>query len=209
MNSNSATIKAYDAIAPRYSKVHFNPFYIKEFNFFRHAVPGKKVVDIGCGAGRDATVFLKNGFDYLGIDGSHGMLMVARRRVGRARFKLMDFYKLQLPSHSFDGFWAAASLLHVPKKKIVGVLKGLRKIIKPGGVGFISLKERKRVGEALLPYPKNPGTYRYWSFYTTREFERALGKSGFRMIRFMAHFEPEADGSKTKWLCFFVKAVEK
>jgi len=185
--------------------VHFQPFWIKEFNFFKRAVPGRKIVDIGCGAGRDATVFVKHKFDYLGIDGSKGMLKVARRRVKQGKFRYMDFYKLHFPIRSFDGFWAAASLLHVPKNKIVRVLKGMGRILKSEGVGFISVKEKKKTSEALLPYPRNPGTYRYWSFCTKTEFARALRKSGFRVIRFMKHLEPEVNGSKTTWLCFFVK----
>lgn len=209
MNTNLATTKAYDRIAPRYSRVHFKHFWVKEFDFFKRAVPGRKVIDIGCGAGRDATVFVKHGFDYLGTDGSKGMLKVARRRVRRGKFRYMDFYKLRLPAHSFDGFWAAASLLHVPKNKIVQVLKGIQRITKLQGIGFISVKEKGSIGEAFLPYPRNPGSYRYWSFYTKTEFAYILRKSGFRVIKFMKHLEPEADGSKTTWLCFFVKTLEK
>ena len=205
MNTNRATTKAYDKIAPRYSKIHFDPFWVKEFAFFRRNVFGKKVLDIGCGAGRDAPVFLKHGFDYLGIDGSRGMVKVARARTKRAKFKLMDFYKLRSPPHSFDGIWAVASLVHIPKKRMVRALQGIKRILKPDGIGFIVMREKKGISEGFFPYAKNPGTYRYWSFYTKTEFAHVLNRSGFRVVKFMKHPEKEPDGSVTMWLCFFVR----
>ena len=206
MKENLITIEAYDKTASIYSKTHFEPFWVKEFKIYKKIVLGKKILDIGCGAGRDATVFVKHKFDYLGIDASEGMLKVAKERIKNGKFRKMDFYKLNFPANSFDGTWAAASLLHIPKNKIRGALKRIKRILKPGGISFFSFKEKnKNSKKGLVPYERNPGTFRYWSYYTQKEFEGILKSVGFKMIKFMKHKEKEKDGSTTVWLCFFAK----
>ena len=205
MNEKLTTIQAYDKTASIYNKTHFEPFWVKEFELYKKLVPGKKVLDIGCGAGRDAVVFVKNKFDYLGIDASERMLKVAKERVKKGKFRKMDFYKLKFPANSFDGTWAAASLLHIPKNRIRDVLKQIKRILKSGGISLISLKEKRDFEEGFVPYERNPGTFRYWSYYTQKEFEGILKSVGFKIIKFMKHKEKEKDGSTTIWLCFFAR----
>lgn len=51
--------ETYDKIASDYSAGHFAHFWIEEFDFYKSIINGKKVIDLGCGAGRDAAVFAK------------------------------------------------------------------------------------------------------------------------------------------------------
>jgi ubiquinone/menaquinone biosynthesis C-methylase UbiE len=197
------TIETYNKIAAQYSSAHFDHFWIDEFDFFSHIVPGKKVIDIGCGAGRDAFVFVENNFDYLGIDASEGMVGVASNRVMSGEFRVMDFYHLDFPPETFDGFWAAASLLHIPKIKIAEVLKSIYPILKKGGAGFISVKEKKDFNEGFVKENKYGGSARYFAFYTQGEFKIFLENAGFEVVKISTH--PETDPQKTNWLCYFVK----
>ena len=73
----------------------------------------RRVVDLGCGAGRDYPAFDERGIDYLGVDASEGMLTVARERFPEATFEAQDLCALDLPARSFDGAFANASLQHV------------------------------------------------------------------------------------------------
>jgi SAM-dependent methyltransferase len=73
----------------------------------------RRVVDLGCGAGRDYPAFDERGVDYLGVDASEGMLTVARERFPDAAFEAQDLCTLDLPARSFDGAFANASLQHV------------------------------------------------------------------------------------------------
>lgn len=204
---HSATIATYNRIAPQYTKSHFEPeFWLKEFKIFRRLIRGKKVIDVGCGAGRDAVLFVKNKFNYTGVDAARGMLKIAKNRVRKGRFLLMDFYKLDsLRGKSFDGFWAAASLLHVPKKDIGKILKKIKTLMKKNAVGFISIKERDETGinEGVLKEQKYGGVKRYFSFYTNKEFKKILEESGYRIIRVIAKRGKDREG--TKWLSYFVK----
>ena len=73
----------------------------------------RRVVYLGCGAGRDYPAFEERGIDYLGVDASEGMLTVARERFPEAAFEAQDLCALDLPARSFDGAFANASLQHV------------------------------------------------------------------------------------------------
>jgi ubiquinone/menaquinone biosynthesis C-methylase UbiE len=206
MDIKQKTTETYDKIASSYSSSHFDHFWIEEFDFYKSIIKGKKVIDLGCGAGRDAAVFVKNGFDYTGIDISEGMLKVASERVPEGKFQKMDFYKTIFPDSTFDGFWAAASFLHAPKKDIVGVLQEAKRITKNDGVGFVSVKEKKEIDEGMIEENKYGGISRYFSFYTQNEFKNILEQNGFSVLRMSTH--KEDNGQRTNWLCYFVKITK-
>lgn len=198
------TIKTYDKISGHYSDTHYETtFWEKEFKIFQTLIKGKKIIDIGCGAGRDAEFFTTHGFNYTGIDASKGLLAEAKKRLPHAKFILMDFYKLNFPPGSFDGFWASASLLHVPKRRLAAVLNQIRHIIKPQAIGFISVKEKMDMDEGIIRESKYGGIERYFAFYDPPEFEKILENTGFTVIKH--HTLIENDIRKTKWLCYFVK----
>ncbi|MBI2624263.1 class I SAM-dependent methyltransferase [Candidatus Parcubacteria bacterium] len=200
------TIQTYDRIASQFNRAHFHPdFWLPEFKAFQKIISGRKVIDIGCGAGRDATLFTKSRLDYTGIDASRGMLSVARKRARAGKFILMSFYDLKFPAQTFDGFWAAASLLHIPKRRIGKVLRGIQKILKPHGIGFIRIKEKARLEEGLLREEKWGGIERYFAFYTQTEFAGVLQRNGLRVIK--SYTKRENDPNQTKWLCYFVKRI--
>ena len=201
------TIATYNKIAPHFSQTHYEvSFWKKELKIFQTLTPGKKIIDIGCGAGRDAEFFTTHGFDYTGIDASEGLLAEASKRLPQAKFILMDFYKLNFPSGSFDGFWASASLLHIPKNKIHQVLSDIKSIIKPNGIGFISLKQKTHLDAGLIKENKYGATIeRYFSFYDNPEFQNILARAGFIMIKH--HIMLENDTRKTHWLCYFVRKI--
>ena len=205
---HNATIATYNRIASQYDKSHHGPkFWLKEFKIFQRLIKGKKIIDVGCGAGRDAVLFVKNKFNYTGIDAAKGMLKIAKSRVRKGRFLLLDFYKLDsLRGQSFDGFWAAASLLHVPKKNVGKVLANIKALMNRNGIGFISVKKRGQAGlnEGVLKKQKYGGIQRYFSFYTNREFKKILEGSGYKIIK--AVVKRERDREDTKWLCYFVKS---
>lgn len=200
--------ETYDKIAKDYSKANYQTFWKKEFPVFKKMLKGRKVVDLGCGAGRDAEVFVKNKFDYLGTDISKGMIAIAKKRVPKGQFLVMDLYKLKLPKESFDGFWAAASLLHIPKSRAGKVLGSIRELLKKNGVGFISLKQKKHLEEGVITQNILSGKVmirpikRFFAFYTKAEFKKILERSGFRLIKFTIKYWKPDD---TTWLCFFVK----
>ena len=206
MTPAEQTKKTYDTIAADYSKANFKPIWVEEFKTYASLVPGKKILDIGSGAGRDAVIFTEAGFDYTGIDASQAMLDVAKERAPKGTYKQMDFYNLDFPGDTFDGFWAAASFLHVPKSEVVPCILEARRILKKGGIGFISVKQKEKDGmnEGLITQERFGGTIsRYFAFYDPEEFNKYITDSDLEVIdEAMYH---EDDERHTVWLGYFVK----
>ena len=198
------TLEAYEKLAEERIKTHQNPeFWRPQFEKFQNLLPAGRILDVGCGTGRDAILFTQAGYDYVGIDLSDKMLEQARRSVPRAMFRKMSMYSLDFPFHSFDGFWASASLLHVPKKNLGIVLAEIRKVVKPGGIGFFAMKEGE--GEKMIR-GKLPGDERFFAFYQERELLAALEKAGFRVLehsRDLRQYSPPQN--LTVWLLCFVR----
>lgn len=196
------TIATYDKIAEDFAKSHDNINFLKrEYEIFKNLIQGEKVIDIGCGTGRDAQLFISDNFDYVGIDASAGMLEEARKSVPSANFLQMDFRKLAFPTNYFDGFWAAASLLHIPKKELPTILEEIKKVVKPHGIGFISMKAIKDREEGIITQTKFGGIKRYFAFYKEEELKTILENNGFQVIQNF-RFTEDSDND---WLQYFIE----
>lgn len=202
MDVKSKTAETYDKIASAYSGTRVTHFWVDEFDFFKSIFDGNKVIDFGCGEGRDAIIFIQNGFEYTGIDISEGMLKIARERAPAGVFQRADFNKVDFPAGTFDGFWAAASFIHVPKKDVGEALREVRRVTKMGGTGFISMKEKGEMDEGMVYEERYGGMGRYFAFYTQDEFRNILEANGFAVLKSTTH--PEG---KNNWLCYFVKVL--
>src|SRR4029077_5220623 len=89
----------------------------------KHLSQHAKLLDLGCGSGRDAKIFTEMGVDVTGIDFCSRLIEIATKKAPIAKFQLMDIEALSFPDCSFDGVWAAMSLGHIPKKILPAVLK--------------------------------------------------------------------------------------
>jgi SAM-dependent methyltransferase len=102
------------------------------------AAPPLKLLDFGCGPGRDLKVFTDAGHIAIGLEGASRFAEMARAYSGCEVWR-QDFLKLDLPKAYFDGVFANATLFHVPSKELPRVLLELHACLKPGGVLFSSI----------------------------------------------------------------------
>lgn len=100
--------------------------------------PGARVLDLGCGPGRDTISLISEGFDVMPVDGSEGMCAVASRNTGLDVVR-MDIADLDFDGE-FDGVWANASLLHLHPDEIPIAFRSILRALRPGGVLFVSFK---------------------------------------------------------------------
>ena len=131
------------------------------------------------------------------------MLAGAKELIPDADFRKMNMYNLSFPAGSFDGFWAAASLLHIPKRNVATVLEQIKKVVKYGGVGFFAVKEGE---DERMVKGSVEGDERFFAFYKEDEFLKLLQENGFEVLehsRDMREYNPSRN--LTVWLLYFVK----
>jgi SAM-dependent methyltransferase len=143
LDPRRATAEYYEANAGAFDARTRHRNMTAEYDAFLALVPkGGRILDAGCGAGRDALAFSQLGYRVTAIDASAAMVALASERLGfpalRIPFNDVDY------EGEFDAVWACASLLHVSKADMPGVLERLRRALKPAGVFYGSVKRGPR-----------------------------------------------------------------
>jgi SAM-dependent methyltransferase len=123
---------------------------------------GSSILELGCGAGNHAAEMLARGFAPRATDGSPEMAEIASRRLNHP-VATMRFDELE-ESEAFDGVWANACLLHVPKDELAGILRRIHRALRTGGVFYASYKAGDGDGRDSIG--------RYYS-YVTADWLRA------------------------------------
>jgi SAM-dependent methyltransferase len=106
--------------------------------FLASLPPGGSILELGCGAGNHSAEMLAAGFVVRATDGSPEMAEIASRRLGHA-VETMLFHELEVQD-TYDGVWASACLLHVPRDELAGILNRIRTALKPEGLFYASFK---------------------------------------------------------------------
>jgi 2-polyprenyl-3-methyl-5-hydroxy-6-metoxy-1,4-benzoquinol methylase len=106
--------------------------------FLKQVKPAGKILDAGCGSGRDTKYFLNKGYTVTAFDASNEMVRLSTELTGQKTLK-MTFQEIN-SKEEFDGIWACASLLHISKAEIDDVLNKLIESLKPKGILFASFK---------------------------------------------------------------------
>src|SRR5262245_22828909 len=132
--------------------------------------PPFRILDFGCGPGRDLAAFGRLGHTAIGLEGAAPFVTMARAYSGCDVWQ-QDFLKLDLPQDYFDGIFANATLFHVPCRELARVLAELKASLKPRGVLFAS-----------NPHGQNQEGWssgRYCVFHDLATWRRYLEASGF------------------------------
>jgi SAM-dependent methyltransferase len=95
--------------------------------------PPLRILDFGCGPGRDLLALIRRGHAPTGLDGTPSFVRMARQLCDAPVLE-QDFLALDLPAGEFDGVFANASLFHVPAEALARVLGQLHSCLRPGGV---------------------------------------------------------------------------
>ncbi len=143
--------------------------------------PPFRILDLGCGPGRDLKRFRELGHVPVGVDGAAEFVCMARAYSGCEVWH-QDFLALDLPAAHFDGVFANAALFHVPRRALGEVLGALRASLKPRGVLFASNprghNEEGFNGErwgCFMDYPNWQATVTAAGFVELRHYSRPPG----------------------------------
>ena len=120
-------------------------FHITQDRFLAQLPAGAKILDFGCGSGRDTKYFLERGFAVEATDGSAELCKLASEHTGIS-VKQMLFDELDAVA-KYDGIWACASILHLGWADLVVVMRKMVRAVKGEGVIYTSFKYGHFTGE--------------------------------------------------------------
>ena len=113
---------------------------------FLSFLPAKaKILDFGCGSGRDTKYFIDNGYEVDAMDGSKELCKAATKYTGiQVQYMLFENFN---DSNIYDGIWACASILHLSKSDLFRVFHKMNKALKENGIIYTSFKYGEFEGE--------------------------------------------------------------
>uniref|UniRef100_Q01TQ4 Methyltransferase type 11 n=1 Tax=Solibacter usitatus (strain Ellin6076) TaxID=234267 RepID=Q01TQ4_SOLUE len=136
---SASTAAYYDAHAAEFCESTVSVDMRMLYGPFLTEIPaGGRILDAGCGSGRDSLAFARMGYQVVAIDASSEMVNATRRLTG-LEARQLPFDALEF-DNEFDGIWACASLLHIARQDLDAVLARLTKALRPGGVFYLSFK---------------------------------------------------------------------
>jgi SAM-dependent methyltransferase len=175
------TLKVYDQFHEEFEQKFQHQFSKPNvqnlLNQFLTELKGKDILDLGSGPGFHSRYFLDRGYQVLAVDNSPAMVELCRKKDVPA--KEMDMENLDLKGSRFDGIWAYASLLHLPKEKIPGVIKDLTALLRPRGCLGLAVKEGQNQG--FKNYKDYPGAKRWFTYLSDQEIKHMF-RQNFTLI---------------------------
>ena len=177
----------YDRIAQDWARDHAgDTWWLEGTAKFASLLPqGARVLDAGCGSGQKARFFQDRGAHVLGIDFSEKLLEIARQTSTASDFRLLDLRDIRTLSEEFDGVFAQASLLHIPKMETFSVIEGMVSRLVPQGLLYIAVKAQRPGHPEEEMVTENDYGYdyeRFFSYYTLDQMRGHVDRLGLSLI---------------------------
>ena len=200
-HSRDALRDTYDRIAVDWARDHESDRWWRDCTVrFASLLPkGARVLDAGCGPGQKAKFFQDRGMHVLGIDFSERLLEIARQTATASEFRLLDLRDIAALPETFDGVFAQASLLHIPKAETFSVMAGMVSRLVPRGLLYIAVKaqrpghaEEEVVTESDYGYDYE----RFFSYYSVDEIRAHVARLKLAVV----HTEISQVPAKGEWI---------
>ena len=198
MSADPATIAYYEANAPRYT-LSFGQAPSRHLDaFLDRLVSGARILELGCGGGRDSARIIERGFDLDATDGTPAMVRKANERF-EVGARVMRFDELDA-SEAYDAIWAHACLLHISRADLPGMLLAIHSALRPGGWHFANYKLGEAEGRDLLG--------RLTNLPDAEWLAGVYAKAGFNIVQSQRYPGEGADGVMRDWLALTVRRPE-
>ena len=190
------TLTYYNQNADAFVEGTQNADMSEQYRFFlKHLTSGCRILDLGCGSGRDSAYFSSLGFKVTAVDGSEELCKRVKENYGIEalwiKFEDMSF------AAEFDAVWACASLLHVKKADMPNVLDKVSAALKPGGILYASFKYGK---------DERVSNGRFFNDYTENDIDTLLTpENQLTLLEYWITEDVRPDRSGERWLNFIAK----
>lgn len=135
----------------------------------RHA----PVLDLGCGSGRDLKAMIDLGYQAIGLEPAPALAALAKQNA-KAVILQMTAEDAVIPSESFGGVWACASLLHVDRGELPDLLARIAAWLKPAGSFYTCFKDGS--------HDTIDARGRHFTNFTLAEASALVEAAGFELI---------------------------
>lgn len=203
------TLNAYNADPKKYEDATAEVIATEEIEAFLSLIPNKElpILDAGCAFGRDTALFAERGYKVQGIDMSDELLKRARELHPEITFTKMDVRTLDFPDDNFAGIWCNATLLHLNDTDMHRALVEFHRVLAPGGIVFMSLKQG--TGEEELVDKFSSNSARYYNYHSIESVQELVQNSGLKVSKIYTINEREKWGPNMRdlnWVyCFATK----
>jgi SAM-dependent methyltransferase len=148
----------------------------------REVLPGERVLDLGCGAGRFVRVLAELGADPVGVDVAAAAISRARVNVPGGDFRLVEpDGTLPLGHGECDLVWCSETIEHVVD--VGGLLSEARRVMRPGGRLLLTTPDHGRVKRTAIALTRFEAHFdplgEHLRFFTRRSLAAALRAAGF------------------------------
>jgi SAM-dependent methyltransferase/SOS-response transcriptional repressor LexA len=160
--------------------------------------PGARVLDVGCGSGRDLNALIDAGYAAEGIDAAEEMIREAARHFPRCQGRMAVDSLPQLNTvedSSLEGVLCSAVLMHVPEESLFDTVFNIRRILKKGGHLVISTPLTGPVVDASTHRDEHG---RLFNGITPENFQFLFEKIGFRQVN-RWETEDSLDRADRRW----------
>jgi SAM-dependent methyltransferase len=190
LSTDPATIAFYQDRAP-YWVFHSGERHSHQLDAFLDRVtPGVRVLELGCGGGRDAARIRQRGFTVDATDATPALVRRANEAFDLGA-RVMAFHELEAQAE-YAGVWAHASLLHCPRDALPDVLARIHRALVPGGWFFSSYKLGDGEGRDLLG--------RLHNFPRSDWLIAAYEAAGFAIEAQETYAGQASDGTQRDWI---------
>ncbi len=191
LQGNQRTIEYYNSHAEDFARSTGSvDFHEVQDRFLAYLPTGAKILDFGCGAGRDAKYFADKGYEVIATDGSEELCKVANQLAG-VTVRQMLFAELN-ETESYDGIWACASILHLRKEELAEVLPKMIQATKTDGYLYLSFKYGTFEGYR---------NERYFTDFTEESFAEFMSQFGeITLLEQWISSDVRPGRSEEKWL---------
>ena len=159
-SSETDMTQLYSTLANIYHDMYQHVFdYDKEFEFYdtilkQHSC--NKILEVGCGSGMLARRFIRNGYDYLGLDLFNEMLEIARLEVKSDKFIQCDMRNLTF-NKQFDAVMITGRSISyvVDNRGILDTLKGVYESLVDNGLFVFDIFESNGIFDSFDDFEQN------------------------------------------------------